>query len=166
LDQSKSYAKSDLAALGLQFVDKRCGGQGCDWRAQDCTVDLETVVRLSEGGTAPLPTQVTIGPTPATTNGAAANSETNVRGIANIVQVNSGHGVVIGGLIGERDIKLLDKTPILGDIPVVGFFFRSTQTQRQKTEVLVFIEAQVIDPDPDAGRAQSYQDFRFGAPFV
>src|SRR5205807_1887125 len=96
LDQLKGYSRDDLTALGLPIVCRPACAEGCDWRAQDCTIDLATVVRLSEGGTTSLPNGVTVGGM-AQTGG--VSSETNVRGIANIVQIKSGHGAVIGGLI-------------------------------------------------------------------
>src|SRR5439155_4293509 len=92
--------------------------------------------------------------------------EANVRAIANIVQVKSGHGVIIGGLIAEHDTKDISKVPVLGDIPGVGALFRSKTTSRQKTEVLVFIEAQVLDSCPPAARAQSAGDFVLGKAYV
>ena len=92
--------------------------------------------------------------------------ENNVRAIANVVQVKSGHGVVIGGLIGAKDVEEVAKIPVLGDIPVLGAIFRSKATNRQKTELLIFVEARVLDPDPGAARAQAQEDFCFGQPFV
>src|SRR5206468_2281513 len=47
LDQLKGYSRDDLTALGLPIVCRPACAEGCDWRAQDCTIDLATVVRLS-----------------------------------------------------------------------------------------------------------------------
>jgi hypothetical protein len=70
--------------------------------------------------------------------------------------------VVMGGVIGEQDVKEFDKVPVLGDIPAIGALFRSTSTNRQKTELLLFIEAKVLPPCPEEARAQSYHDFLLG----
>src|SRR5205814_1929140 len=94
------------------------------------------------------------------------NSESNVRAIADVIQVKSGHGVVMGGLIGEREVREETRVPVLGDIPVVGALFRSKSTNRQKTEVLVFIEAQVLDPNPETAHGQSAKDFLLGQPHI
>jgi hypothetical protein len=56
--------------------------------------------------------------------------------------------------------------PVLGDIPILGALFRSKSTARQKTEILLFIEAEVLDSRPPVARAQSARDFRFGQPYV
>jgi hypothetical protein len=172
LDQLKRYTKRELAdTLSNQPQEDQpiivpChlpDGCGCNWKPEDCTIDLAVIVRLSEPGTVKVDQLRTDG------NGTftvSTTSENNVRAVANIIQVKSGHGVVMAGLIGERDFIEISKVPVIGDIPVVGALFRSTHTGREKTEVLVFIEAQVLDPRPDAARVQSATDFRLGQPFV
>lgn len=138
--------------------DSACGN--CkNWKPEDCTIDLSVVVRLSEGAKV----QATPDDTALTE---VTTGESNVRAVANVIQVKSGHGVVMAGLIGEREIEDAAKVPILGDIPVVGFFFRSKAVTRVKTEVLVFVEAQVLDPTPEIARAESSHDFQLAGPYV
>ena len=48
--------------------------------------------------------------------------------------------MVLGGLITMRDEDIKRKVPFLGDVPVVGAAFRSTETARIKTETLIFLE--------------------------
>jgi Bacterial type II and III secretion system protein len=72
----------------------------------------------------------------------------------------------MAGLIGERDEDLESKVPVLGDIPGLGFFFRSKLTDRRKTETLIFVEARVLDSDPCAARQESFHDFLLGQPYV
>jgi type II secretory pathway component GspD/PulD (secretin) len=122
---------------------------------------MALVVRLSEQGTQQLATGVG--------NGVATidtNTEQNVRAVANVIQLKSGEGVVMAGLIGEREEEVVRKIPVLGDIPYLGFPFRSKSTRRQKTEVLIFLEASVLDRRPEVARAESYQDYRLGQPYV
>ena len=131
----------------------------CEWSPERCTIDLSIVVRLSDGSTTSIDTADETGTT-------SVNVESDVRALANIIQVKSGHGVVMAGLIGEREVEDTAKVPVLGDIPVVGFLFRSKGTSRQKTEVVIFVEAQVLDRCPDVARAQSHDDFLLSQPFV
>jgi hypothetical protein len=145
-----------------------CGGDGacrCNWKPEECTLDLEVVVRLSDAGIPPL-TADRGGAISATTASVGVAGEVNVRAVANIVQIKSGHGVVMAGLIGEREVEQLTKVPILGDAPVVGYLFRSKSTDRQKTEVLIFIEATVLDSRPEVARAETANDFLLGQPHV
>ena len=43
-----------------------------------------------------------------------------------------------------RDQEQISKVPFVGDIPIVGAAFRSTQTSRMKTETLIFVQAEVL----------------------
>jgi len=60
--------------------------------------------------------------------------------------------VVIGGLIQERTINSVQKTPILGDVPVIGRLFRDTSTQRIKTNLLLFLTPYIIRDQSDFRR--------------
>ena len=55
--------------------------------------------------------------------------------------------VVIGGMIKDYTETVDDKIPLLGDIPLVGNFFKSKATTVKKTNLLVFITARMIKPD-------------------
>jgi hypothetical protein len=143
-----------------------CGCVGhcpCSWRPEHCTLDLEVVVRLSDSGPADL---TAVRGSDETAQTVSVSSEDNVRAVANVLQVKSGHGVAMAGLIGEREIEEAVKVPILGDAPVIGYLFRSKATNRQKTEVLIFIEATVLDSCPDLARAESAYDFQLSQPHV
>jgi type II secretory pathway component GspD/PulD (secretin) len=41
----------------------------------------------------------------------------------------------------------VDKIPILGDIPILGFFFRSQRTRQDRTELLVLVTPHILDMD-------------------
>jgi general secretion pathway protein D len=60
------------------------------------------------------------------------------------VSVPSGQTVVIGGLMDTEETKSQTKVPILGDIPLLGWFFRRTVTTKDKTELLIFLTPQVV----------------------
>jgi hypothetical protein len=134
----------------------------CDWAPNECTIDMAIVVRLSGIGTA----EVDVPDRDGKITKRNINLEDNVRAISNIVQVKSGEGVVMAGLIGERDVETVTKVPVLGDVPVVGALFRSKQTDRAKTETLIFVEARVLDSNPHVARSQSHNDFRLGTAYL
>jgi general secretion pathway protein D len=60
--------------------------------------------------------------------------------------------VVIGGLMSDRVTDNVQKIPILGDIPVLGFFFRSTTKQVQKSNIIIALTPYVIDDMDDLRR--------------
>ncbi len=63
------------------------------------------------------------------------------------VMVKNGVSIVIGGLIKEEKIKSSRKVPVLGDIPVMGFAFRSQDDEVSKTEIVIFLTPTIITGD-------------------
>jgi general secretion pathway protein D len=70
----------------------------------------------------------------------------SVRQVTTQVTVYDGQTVVLGGLMREDVQKVEDKTPILGDIPLVGRLFRSSADQHIKRNLIMFVTANLIDP--------------------
>lgn len=60
--------------------------------------------------------------------------------------------VVLGGLIQERTIKGVSKIPVLGSIPLIGWLFRSEQTKKTKTNLLLFLTPYIIRDQADFRR--------------
>ena len=58
--------------------------------------------------------------------------------------------VVLGGLVSSTDRKVQTKVPFIGDIPLIGRLFRSQSTQKQRTELLVFLTPYVITTPNEA----------------
>lgn len=62
------------------------------------------------------------------------------------VILRDGDTIVIGGLVSENMVKSVSKVPLLGDLPVLGVFFRSLSDTKKRQELLVFITARIV-PD-------------------
>ena len=60
------------------------------------------------------------------------------------VVIKDGDTLVIGGLIDDEDSKGVSKVPLLGDIPIIGAFFRSTTTSKIRNELLVFVTPRIV----------------------
>lgn len=60
------------------------------------------------------------------------------------MMLESGQTGVIGGLITDRLTKLVHKVPVLGDIPVLGFFFKRTQESETHNHLLVFLTPTIV----------------------
>jgi type II secretory pathway component GspD/PulD (secretin) len=58
--------------------------------------------------------------------------------IQSIARIPNGHSLIIGGFYGEVESKNDNKVPILGEIPILNFFFKSKQTSKEKSS-LVFV---------------------------
>ncbi|MDE2480789.1 MAG: type II secretion system protein GspD [bacterium] len=58
--------------------------------------------------------------------------------------VKDGQSVIIGGLLQDQEIKSMSKIPGLGDIPILGEFFRQTTSTSQKTNLYLVITPHVL----------------------
>lgn len=66
------------------------------------------------------------------------------RTVENAVTVSDSETVVIGGLISDDYEDTVTKVPWLGDIPVLGWLFKSTTRQLQKSNLLIFLTPHII----------------------
>ncbi|HDG1702229.1 TPA: tight adherence secretin RcpA, partial [Kluyvera ascorbata] len=64
------------------------------------------------------------------------------------IELADGDSFVIGGLLSESDRESLSKVPYAGDIPILGAFARSSQTEREKSELVVFATVKLVKPIP------------------
>ncbi|MGH1409202.1 MAG: GspD family T2SS secretin variant ExeD [Aeromonas sp.] len=86
----------------------------------------------------------------------------DTRTVKNAVLVKSGETVVLGGLMDEQTKEQISKVPLLGDIPVLGYLFRSTSNTTSKRNLMVFIRPTILrDADVYTGVSSSkYSLFR------
>ncbi|MGB7390451.1 type II and III secretion system protein [Marinomonas sp.] len=60
------------------------------------------------------------------------------------VVVNDQETLVLGGIFREERFKTTSKVPVLGDIPILGIFFKRQTEQQEKVELLVFITPKLL----------------------
>ena len=68
------------------------------------------------------------------------------RKVTTSVSVWDGQTVVLGGLIREDVQKVEDRTPIVGDLPLVGRLFRTNTDQHIKRNLIIFVTAHLVNP--------------------
>lgn len=61
------------------------------------------------------------------------------------VLVDNGQTVVLGGILTTEQLSQIVKTPLLGDLPLLGRLFRYTEESNEKVELLVFITPRLLD---------------------
>ena len=61
-----------------------------------------------------------------------------------MVRLRDGETMVIGGLIGSEESRSLSKIPFLGDLPILGAFFRSVRNTKADSEIMIFLTAHVL----------------------
>jgi len=66
------------------------------------------------------------------------------------LRVRDGQTLILTGVISDGDAQLVRKWPILGDIPLIGQFFRSASGQRSKRELVILVTPKIID-DTEGG---------------
>ena len=65
-----------------------------------------------------------------------------------IVTIPSDTTIIVGGFVSSRDTESVSQIPFIGDIPLIGDFFKSTSTQKEKRMIFVFITPKILD-DPN-----------------
>ena len=61
------------------------------------------------------------------------------------IRIKDGETLVIGGMIQEEDSKVVQKIPVLGDLPVIGTIFRTTTSRKTKSELVIMITPRIIN---------------------
>ncbi len=69
----------------------------------------------------------------------------DTRSLDSNVLIKSGDTLAVGGLLQDEQTKAHSKVPILGDIPVLGYFFQEKLNARTKRNLLVFVTPTIID---------------------
>lgn len=71
--------------------------------------------------------------------------QVNVQEFDSIIQMNNGQAVVLGGLIQDRVQSTRNGVPVLSEIPMMGGLFRNQKDQVEKTELVVFLKATIVE---------------------
>ena len=62
------------------------------------------------------------------------------------VELGSGQSFMIGGLLSNLHNNSVDKTPMLGDLPVLGSLFRSKRFRRTESELVIIVTPYLVKP--------------------
>jgi general secretion pathway protein D len=123
---------------------------------QDIGVTLRVTPQISEGETLRLKLfQEITGVSDALTGSQGVGNPEEVgvaltnRKIENTLVVKDGETVVIGGLIRDSVSDSVSKVPWLGDIPILGWLFKSVNTSNEKTNLLLFLTPHIIRTPED-----------------
>ncbi len=79
------------------------------------------------------------------------------RSINTNVVLNNGDTAVIGGLMKDEDSETIAKVPILGDLPILGWFFKSKKSTKRKVNMLVFLSPKIIRNRADSQNLLTYK---------
>ncbi len=126
---------------------------------QNVGIQLEVKPQINEGGAIKLflRQEVSSIAGPVTSN--SSDLILNKREIQTTMTVDDGQIMAIGGLLDDNERRTLEKTPLLGDIPLLGELFRSRTKSRGKTNLMVFIRPTILRTAADA---QALAERRYG----
>ncbi|MEQ1860035.1 MAG: Amuc_1098 family type IV pilus outer membrane protein [Chthoniobacteraceae bacterium] len=85
----------------------------------------------------------------------------STRKVTTSVSIFDGQTVVLGGLMREDVQKVEDKTPFLGDIPLIGRLFRSSVDQHLKRNLVIFVSARLMNPAGEPVRSDEEAEEEF-----
>ena len=136
LAQSVSVERKDVALI-LRFTPQVTEG---DLVRLNVYQEMTDIVPASAGLSASVGSPSEVGPS------------FTKRVLRNTVLAENGRTVVLGGLIGNTISESVTKVPWLGDIPFLGWLFKTKSTQEKKTNLLVFINPTIIRNSEDLAR--------------
>lgn len=76
--------------------------------------------------------------------------------VETLARVPDGHSLVVGGFYGEAQSNGKTKIPVLGDVPVLNFFFKSKEATKEKASLVFIVTPKSYDPTKsDSNRSAS-----------
>ncbi len=73
-----------------------------------------------------------------------------------LIRLRDGQTLILSGIIQDSDRTSVSKIPILGDLPLIGSLFRSTNRQNQRNEVIVLLTPQIMDDTENSSYGYNY----------
>lgn len=120
---------------------------------QDVGIQLDVKPQINAGGTVTLFLRQEVSSVAGPVSAASAELVLNRRQVETTVNVDDGEIIVLGGLLDQNERLSVEKTPLLGEVPVLGALFRSTSRQRDRTNLMIFIRPTIVRSAADARRA-------------
>ena len=111
---------------------------------EDIGVTLKIKPHIHEGNEVRLEVEVSAESVSNTTVAGQADLITNKRQLKTMILVANKETIVLGGLISDDVTETESKVPYLGDIPLLGWFFRSSSTQHIKRNLMVFLRPTIV----------------------
>ncbi|HEX4377979.1 MAG TPA: hypothetical protein VHZ99_12590, partial [Steroidobacteraceae bacterium] len=116
---------------------------------EDIGTILTVTPTINEGETVLLKLQVESSSLAASSTG-AVDLITNKNSISTSVLVKDGGWLVLGGLIQDSVTNTESQVPLLGSIPIIGELFRTRNTEKTKTNFLIFLQPHIMRTDDQA----------------
>ena len=124
------------------------GSVGIEWKEYGVKLDIEPVVDQMEKVTSKVHAEVSsLDYSHGITQNGFAIPALATREAEAVIHVSNGMSMIIGGLLNSEDSKTVSKIPLLGNIPILGEFFKHTSTSRDKREIIIIITPHLVSED-------------------
>jgi general secretion pathway protein D len=111
---------------------------------EDIGVTLKIKPHIHEGNELRLEVEVSAESVANTTVQGQADLITNKRSLKTMILAADQETIVLGGLISDDIVETESKVPLLGDIPLLGWLFKSKSTQHVKRNLMVFLRPTIV----------------------
>lgn len=117
---------------------------------EDVGVSLKVKPHIHEGSAIRLEVEASTESVATTSVQGQADLITNKRSIKTMILASNQETIVLGGLISDDVTEAEDKVPLLGDIPILGWFFKSKRTEHIKRNLMIFLRPTIVLDKPKA----------------
>jgi len=117
------------------------GQQSVEWKKFGVNLDVQPTARESGEINLEIRAEVSDADFSRLVNG---NPTLKTRWAATTIQVQPGATVVIGGLIQDKRTVRSQGLPVLSEIPVLGYFFKSTEVTEEESELVIFVTPSIV----------------------
>jgi type IV pilus assembly protein PilQ len=146
--------------ITLQTTDTPGGSrteQKIDKQKVGLTLSVK-IERIDDNGFVSLSVAPTVSaPTGTSQNGNGTITLVSERSLTSgLIRLRDGQTLILSGIIQDQDRTTITKMPILGDLPLIGALFRSTNRNNQRNEVVVLLTPQIMDDSENSSYGYNY----------
>jgi len=149
-EEAEIVVAENVPFITGQFTNTNSGGDSAvnpfqTIEREDVGITLRITPQINEGDSVKLDVEQEA--SSITDDPRASDIITSKRSIKTSVLVKDQQTIVLGGLIEDRFRDTVQKVPLLGDIPLLGHLFKSTNTTKEKQNLMVFIHPVIVRDD-------------------
>ncbi len=143
---NKMKAKIDLVDevpyKQLEYINEDQTNTSTSYEFKETGITLEVTPQISEDGMI----KMEVAPTISEVTGWTEDNVPFIskRSVETNVIVRNGETLAIGGLIKDNSSRTDTKNPFLSRIPIIGYFFRTSKSEKNKTNLMIFITPKLI----------------------
>jgi len=159
--EAEIFVGENVPFLGTSTINGATSQQSID--RKDTGITLKITPQITDGDYIKLDVQQEISALKDTITIGAASTDRSItkRSAKTSVIVKDQETVAIGGLISEIERESVSKVPLLGDIPLLGYLFRTKSMKREKTNLILLLTPKVIKDGRDLVDTTQKQRERF-----